>query len=79
MKLNVNCIIAILMVITLTSIHANSIAARSIDGPIPRAEIATTSTTRDWAQVCLDLCKTGDGGVLCNCELVPIRRQSHLR
>ncbi|XP_032790509.2 uncharacterized protein LOC116927588, partial [Daphnia magna] len=71
MKINVNCIVAILMVITLMSVHANSIAARSL---VPRADF-TTSTTRDWAQVCLDLCKTGDGGVLCNCELVPIRHQ----
>ena len=32
------------------------------------------TTTRDWAAVCADLCKTGDGGVLCNCEMIPVRR-----
>jgi hypothetical protein len=45
-----------------------------LDGRVVTAA-PTTSTTRDWAQVCADLCKTGDGGVLCNCELVPVRRR----
>ena len=33
------------------------------------APVATT--TPDWNQLCASLCKTGDGGSLCNCDLSP--------
>lgn len=29
------------------------------------------ATTPDWNQLCASLCKTGDGGSLCNCDLSP--------
>lgn len=29
------------------------------------------STTPDWKELCASLCKTGDGGALCNCDLAP--------
>lgn len=29
------------------------------------------STTPDWKELCASLCKTGDGGSLCNCDLAP--------
>ncbi|XP_018801728.1 PREDICTED: uncharacterized protein LOC108976821 [Bactrocera latifrons] len=29
------------------------------------------STTPDWKELCATLCKTGDGGSLCNCDLAP--------
>lgn len=28
-------------------------------------------STLDWVELCKALCKTGDGGVLCNCDLLP--------
>jgi hypothetical protein len=46
-----------------------------LEGRAEVVTVATTTTTRDWVEVCADLCKTGDGGVLCNCELVPVRRR----
>lgn len=32
----------------------------------------TSSTTPDWDKLCISLCKKGDGGVLCNCDLPPL-------
>lgn len=32
---------------------------------------SATTTTPDWNQLCAALCKTGDGGSLCNCDLSP--------
>ncbi|XP_011179709.2 uncharacterized protein LOC105210442 [Zeugodacus cucurbitae] len=32
---------------------------------------AAESTTPDWKELCASLCKTGDGGALCNCDLAP--------
>lgn len=32
----------------------------------------TTSTTPNWDELCITLCKKGDGGVLCNCDLPPL-------
>lgn len=31
-----------------------------------------TSTTPNWSEVCKDLCKKGEGGVLCNCDRPPL-------
>ncbi|XP_055688703.1 uncharacterized protein LOC129793105 [Lutzomyia longipalpis] len=31
----------------------------------------TKTTTPDWDALCNTLCQTGDGGVLCNCDLPP--------
>ncbi|KAG5676947.1 hypothetical protein PVAND_006741 [Polypedilum vanderplanki] len=31
----------------------------------------TDSTTPDWNRLCLQLCRTGTGGILCNCDLPP--------
>lgn len=30
-----------------------------------------SETTPDWNELCVSLCKTGDGGSLCNCDLSP--------
>ncbi|XP_023301141.2 uncharacterized protein LOC111683313 [Lucilia cuprina] len=39
---------------------------------VPYGAIDTsTPTTPDWNQLCASLCKTGDGGSLCNCDLSP--------
>ncbi|XP_037908962.1 uncharacterized protein LOC119650352 [Hermetia illucens] len=32
---------------------------------------STPSTTPDWNEYCLTLCKIGEGGSLCNCDLPP--------
>lgn len=42
--------------------------------PTPTTEKTNQeSSTPDWKEVCSDLCKNGLGGVLCNCDLSPIR------
>ncbi|XP_014088792.3 uncharacterized protein [Bactrocera oleae] len=33
--------------------------------------LSDESTTPDWKELCAALCKTGDGGALCNCDLAP--------
>ncbi|XP_055315804.1 uncharacterized protein LOC129575783 [Sitodiplosis mosellana] len=33
----------------------------------------TIATTPDWSVLCIDLCKKGEGGALCNCDLPPLR------
>ncbi|XP_017009657.2 uncharacterized protein [Drosophila takahashii] len=35
------------------------------------ADATTTTAAPDWDEVCKVLCKTGDGGSLCNCDLSP--------
>ncbi|XP_050742219.1 uncharacterized protein LOC108035067 [Drosophila biarmipes] len=35
------------------------------------ASDTTTTAAPDWDEVCKVLCKTGDGGSLCNCDLSP--------
>jgi len=37
----------------------------------------TTSASPDWSAVCIDLCKKGEGGALCNCDLPPLSRKSN--
>jgi len=52
---------------------------RSVDeetssvAPVVAGSAADTTTTvaPDWDEVCKVLCKTGDGGSLCNCDLSP--------
>lgn len=41
--------------------------------PVVAGSAADTTTTvaPDWDEVCKVLCKTGDGGSLCNCDLSP--------
>ncbi|CAD7002702.1 unnamed protein product [Ceratitis capitata] len=34
-------------------------------------KVAVESTTPNWKELCVELCKTGDGGSLCNCNLAP--------
>ncbi|XP_031619691.1 uncharacterized protein LOC116338511 [Contarinia nasturtii] len=34
--------------------------------------IDTTPDTPDWNVVCIELCKKGEGGALCNCDLPPL-------
>jgi hypothetical protein len=29
----------------------------------------------DWIQVCKELCHAGEGGILCNCDMIPLRQQ----
>ncbi|XP_001353655.3 uncharacterized protein [Drosophila pseudoobscura] len=38
---------------------------------IAAASDGTTTATPDWNELCKALCKTGDGGSLCNCDLSP--------
>jgi hypothetical protein len=33
--------------------------------------LPTESTTPDWNKLCIQLCRNGQGGVLCNCDLPP--------
>lgn len=35
------------------------------------ADAEATTAAPDWNEVCKVLCKTGDGGSLCNCDLSP--------
>lgn len=32
---------------------------------------ATDTTTPDWNRLCGQLCRQGQGGILCNCDLAP--------
>ncbi|XP_017092378.2 uncharacterized protein [Drosophila bipectinata] len=50
----------------------------SVTSPKPVAVVAiaatdtdTTTASPDWNELCKALCKTGDGGSLCNCDLSP--------
>lgn len=36
--------------------------------------VGETTTAPNWSVICADLCKQGNGGALCNCELIPFRR-----
>ncbi|KAH8239332.1 hypothetical protein KR032_003333 [Drosophila birchii] len=38
---------------------------------VAAADADTTTAAPDWNEVCKVLCKTGDGGSLCNCDLSP--------
>ncbi|XP_017020615.1 uncharacterized protein [Drosophila kikkawai] len=38
---------------------------------VAAAETDATTAAPDWNEVCKVLCKTGDGGSLCNCDLSP--------
>ena len=29
----------------------------------------------NWVQVCKELCQAGEGGILCNCDMIPLRQQ----
>lgn len=40
--------------------------------PIPTIE---NSSVPNWNEVCSSLCKNGEGGVLCNCDLSPLNVQ----
>lgn len=31
-----------------------------------------TTTTPNWNAICKDLCREGNGGSLCNCEILPV-------
>lgn len=32
---------------------------------------ASAETTPNWSELCDSLCKTGDGGALCDCDIPP--------
>lgn len=34
-------------------------------------DIPVTDPTPDWNRLCLQLCRQGTGGILCNCDLAP--------
>ncbi|SPP84963.1 uncharacterized protein LOC117587096 [Drosophila guanche] len=38
---------------------------------VAAASDGETTATPDWNELCKSLCKTGDGGSLCNCDLSP--------
>ncbi|XP_061398922.1 uncharacterized protein LOC133334624 [Musca vetustissima] len=47
---------------------------REVVNIAPIADVTTTTTTvttPNWNELCAALCKTGDGGSLCNCDLSP--------
>lgn len=35
-------------------------------------QATTDTTTPDWNRVCAQLCRSGSGGILCNCDLPPL-------
>ena len=39
--------------------------------PPPSKTTAAAATTPDWTGICQNLCRTGEGGALCNCDLPP--------
>ncbi|XP_053957278.1 uncharacterized protein LOC128862581 [Anastrepha ludens] len=41
------------------------------DKEVTFQKAVVVTTTPDWTKLCAALCKTGDGGSLCNCDLVP--------
>ncbi|XP_022221784.1 uncharacterized protein LOC111073667 [Drosophila obscura] len=45
-------------------------AAAAVAAIAAASDVATTATP-DWNELCKALCKTGDGGSLCNCDLSP--------
>ncbi|KAH8350063.1 hypothetical protein KR084_012381, partial [Drosophila pseudotakahashii] len=53
---------------------SSSSASASVAPVVAGSATDTTTTTTaapDWDEVCKVLCKTGDGGSLCNCDLSP--------
>lgn len=52
-----------------TETAITTISSATSAGPM---EHDSSSTTPDWHMVCVDLCKKGEGGVLCNCDLPPL-------
>lgn len=43
--------------------------------PIPPTTDAADASAPNWNEVCSSLCKNGEGGVLCNCDLSPLHVQ----
>ncbi|KAH8298663.1 hypothetical protein KR018_009878 [Drosophila ironensis] len=52
---------------------AEEASPKAIVGVVAAADSTTDTTTAspDWNELCKALCKTGDGGSLCNCDLSP--------
>lgn len=46
-------------------------ATSSVASSVARSTTDSTTPAPDWNEVCKVLCKTGDGGSLCNCDLSP--------
>lgn len=44
---------------------------QTVAGTTRDTTAVSDSETPDWDEVCKALCKTGDGGSLCNCDLSP--------
>lgn len=41
------------------------------DSPADIQASSTQPTTPDWNRLCATLCRQGNGGILCNCDLAP--------
>ncbi|ALC43025.1 CG14989 [Drosophila busckii] len=58
-------------VLSEVSLEQSKASHGSRAAPASAAEYASDADTPDWNELCKSLCKTGDGGSLCNCDLSP--------
>ncbi|XP_073843151.1 uncharacterized protein [Musca autumnalis] len=61
-----------------TTVVSMTKAGQDVDKIMPLSDVSdvatttsSTGTTPNWNELCAALCKTGDGGSLCNCDLSP--------
>ncbi|XP_017127164.1 uncharacterized protein LOC108145957 [Drosophila elegans] len=54
-----------------TNIIQRTVDAASVPPVVAGLDTDATTLAPDWNEVCKVLCKTGDGGSLCNCDLSP--------
>ncbi|XP_016978795.2 uncharacterized protein LOC108044319 [Drosophila rhopaloa] len=54
-----------------TNILRRTVDAASVPPVVAGLDTDATTLAPDWNEVCKVLCKTGDGGSLCNCDLSP--------
>lgn len=54
------------------SIQINDRDSESSTDSASITTIDSTPDTPDWSVLCIELCKKGEGGALCNCDLPPL-------
>lgn len=52
-------------------LHSPFVAFESPSDSMIQATTTGAPTTPDWNRLCVQLCRQGTGGILCNCDLAP--------